>query len=134
MLEKQLTSVTVTCSRNNHNEVWIRIRDEGAVEAGFELRFTLEEFASLVTGMVVDQIPIEITNPDKFGKVRVTSQRETFCPLKPLNKDELRQWLLDNRQEEGWEIDAYLGSQGSVTHCESGCILRYRVKKWVDND
>ncbi len=127
--------VNVSCSRDSHDRFTIRIRDEGAVNASFEVTLTPENFAYLVSSMIV-KAKATVRRPDLFGKKRISERRSIKCPLRGHGREPLKKWLIDNCQEDGWELDPYLGSQGSVTFLvgEDGCMLNYRVQRWEDKD
>lgn len=115
MINERQFPVTISCSRDNHDRYWLRIKDADAVNASVEIELSPAQFAYLVSGTVVDGAKGSIHRRESFGKVRISEDREVECPMPSHSgRDALRQWLLDNCQEDGWELDAYLGSQGSV--------------------
>ena len=73
---------------------------------------------------------------EHVGKKKVTEPRTAIAPksIPSHSRDELRAWLQENRQEDGWIIDSYLGSQNSVTRDQGETVLRYSVFKYVPAD
>lgn len=124
----------VTVSRSSDDLIRIRFRDEASGIQFAEARMTLEEFALAVTGLAEREAELEVTGLQYVGKRRVTEQRSIVCPLDAYNKDKLEEWLKENAQEEGWLLNSYLGSQGSVSTRDGVTILRYSVTKYVDED
>lgn len=133
-MSKQAIPAWISCSRSNRGVFTLYIRDSDAVDSGIEVNMTAEQFALMISGMVVDDVTAELRNARNLGKKRICEERTIECPLRGSNRDALKQWLIDNAQEDGWELDSYLGSQDSVKYRDGGCILRYRIKKWVDKD
>ena len=133
MNNKNQFDVSVTCSRDSNDRFTMRVRDVGAVNAAIEITMTPQQFAYMISSMVVDA-KATIMRPELFGKVRISESREVECPISSsAGRETLKQWLIDNRQENGWELDAYLGSQTSVKPTGSNsCILRYRVMRWKE--
>lgn len=131
MTDVRKFDTSISCSRDSHGFINIRISDTRAVNAIIEVRLTLEQFAYLVTGMTTEGQAVA-RHPERLGFVRETKLRSVSCPLETYDKKELSQWLVDNCQESGWELDTYLGSQASVKYLPpgEGCILNYRIARW----
>lgn len=99
----------------------------------FRGSLTAEAFGNAVTGLSLQDIHGELRDTECVGKVRVTEPRTVVCPIRSWDRALLQDWLKQNCQEEGWLLDAYLGSQGSVgTDGDGRTVLRYRVIKYVD--
>lgn len=82
----------------------------------------------------------EIRGLECIGKKYVSEPRSVVCPVKfdGLKYEEVKtaqeKWLLDNCQEEGWKINAYLRSQGSIVrdYKTGTSTFNYTVFKYVD--
>jgi hypothetical protein len=129
--------VTITRSWSTHSDdvITIRIRDEVSNIEFVEAEMSLADFAQAVTGLAFCKCELEVRGLDYIGKKRVREPRTIECPLSPYTKrEELAQWLREHAQEDGWMLDTYLGSQGSVNFSKDskGTILNYAVFKYVD--
>lgn len=121
----------VSISRDSSDRVNIRIQDCASRIQFVELSLSVEDYGYLITGLSNQEAEMEVRGLENVGKRSVTEPRVILCPVKSYSKEVLQQWLLDYAQEEGWTIDTYLGSQGSITHKEDGVLLSYRVYKYV---
>jgi hypothetical protein len=57
---------------------------------------------------------------------------EIVCPLRTHDREKLRAWLEQNTNHPGWEVDSYLGSQGSVATVNGQTVLRYAIFRYTD--
>jgi hypothetical protein len=127
-------NASITCSRNSDDSFHIRIKDNDAVKPTVDIVLTPENFAYLISSMVVEGEVI-VRRPELFGKQRICEERKVTCPMSSCSgRETLRQWLIDNCQEQGWEIDAYLGSQRSIEPSSEpdSCVLNYRAMRWEE--
>lgn len=133
---------TITCSRahgapdDEAQHIRLRITDEASRTEFAVIAFTLEQFANVLTGLVTDGIEAEVRGLDRVGKIRVTEKRtkELSQDYNFASRSELEQILRDTAQEDGWTVDAYLGSQSSITtnHATGGRTLHYRVYRFEE--
>lgn len=121
-------------SRDNRNKISIQVQCQSSLAGFLEIELTTDQFAMLVTGCHQSDIPMTVRGLDVVGKTRVLEKRQVLCPLKTYAKDELSKWLTLNCQEDGWKINAYLGSQSSTKHVDNGVLLNYSICKWVDEE
>ena len=121
----------VTISRASDNRIYIKIEDCASHIQFVEASMTLEDFGSAITGVGMQDADLEVRGLANVGKFRVTEKRSKECPIKTYDKDVLIAWLKANAQEEGWILDTYLGSQGSVNLVGDKTILNYSVTKFV---
>lgn len=120
-------------TRSSDGFYYIRIGCDTSHTQFCELKLNGAEFAEAVTGLHTSGVHATVNNLDRVGKQRIRESREVVAPTMGYSKEPYVQWLLENRQEEGWTIDAYLGSQSSMKHhVEGGCLLRYSVYKFID--
>lgn len=93
---------------------------------------TKEAFASALFGLGYVPVKIDVIGLEHVGKKRVYEKRTVVCPLGEWSdRDTLSKWLEDNCEEEGWILDTYLGSRGSVTRENGKTVLYYGVTKYV---
>jgi hypothetical protein len=124
----------VTISRDSSDRVNIRIKDSATRIQFVELSLSVEDYGYLISGLSEIECEMKVRGLANVGKRMVTEPRATVCPVKSYSRDVLQQWLLDYAQEDGWTLDTYLGSQGSITHKDDGVLLRYRVYKYVQEE
>lgn len=119
-------------TRSSNDVYYIRLGCDASHVKFVEVMLTATQFAEAITGSHFDGVEMEVHNLYRVGKKRVREQRSVVCPLTTYKKEELRDWLLANCQEEGWFIDGYLNSQTSTKSVEGGTLLNYAVFKYVE--
>lgn len=122
----------VTISRDSNDRVRIRFRDEASGIEFAEASLSVEAFGYAVTGLSEQEADLNVKGLQCVGKLRVFERREIDCPLDTYNKDVLSAWLKENAKEDGWILDAYLGSQNSISRRDGITVLRYGVIKYVE--
>ena len=124
----------ITISRNNNDEINIRIRDNASRQEFIDIKMTPENFTFLITGQAHVSISGNVNGLDVVGKVRVIEDRFVTTPSY-MSRDRAEEWLLQNCQEEGWIINNSLGSQTSMkfNHADNNHTLRYNVYKYVED-
>ena len=122
----------VTISRCSDDTVRIRFRDVASNIEFAEAIMTPEAFGYAITGLSEMEADLRVSGLQNVGKKRIVEQRQIDCPLKTFRKEELRAWLRENAQEEGWILNDYLGSQNSVSYPDGKTLLRYSVTKYVE--
>lgn len=130
-------SIHKTTSNREDDYISFEIFDPKSCTEFFRGKMSMEAFAQAITGLSRQAIEGELRCADQVGKFRVYESRSTQAPdLGYGKRDEYEQWLRDNCQEEGWAIDAYLRSQGSISfgNPEGTATLKYGVFKFVDED
>ena len=121
----------LTISRDSHNEINVTITDRASGIRFVELKMTPADFAIALTGQAYIDGEMRFRGLENVGKELVIEKREITAPLSTYDKEELRAWLVENAQEEGWILDSYLGSHGSVHRSGEATILRYSVRKYI---
>lgn len=122
----------VSISRNSNDEVNIRVYDGASRVEFVDISMTLENYALLITGMSRVEAVGEVRGLEYVGKEKFTENRSVECPLDTYDKAKLQQWLVDNCQEDGWELNTYLGSQGSIGRKGGVRTLNYSVYRYED--
>lgn len=117
---------------NGKRKINITIQDEASGIQFVDLEIELEHMMEALTGLHGCPCEVEVRGLGNVGKKRVIERREIICPLKIYNREQLHEWLSANAQEDGWILDAYLGSRGSVSSHSDGTLLRYQVTKFID--
>ena len=127
-----MSKVQISVSRNSSGMVGLRVVDSASHIAFLDVSMTLEAFAEIITGLSYVEAEAEFRGLDNVGKIKIVEKRRVTCPLDTYDKIELSDWLDKNCQEEGWKLDTYLGSQGSVVRTQDGeTVLNYSVIKYV---
>ena len=129
----------ITISKNSNNEIHIEVQDSTSRILIVEAKLTLEDFAQAITGLA--HIPVYAVVSElaqHIGKTKIMEQRTATCPISSYKRKELEEWLVENCQEDGWYLDTYLGSQGSIHGCMGSgntsnnlTLLSYKVYKYV---
>lgn len=116
------------CSRGFMN---IRVRDSESRGEFLSVRMTMEDFANAITGLAELDIKGEVRGLENVGKTRISESRQALYPGTEYDKKVLSEWLKAEKQEEGWIISTYLGSQSSTKHTPDGTLVNYSVTKYV---
>lgn len=130
-MSTQVIKGEVSICRSSNGLIYLRAQCQDSRQEFLEIAFTPEQFANAVTNLHMSDIDMKVSNLERVGKKRVTEPREVLSPLTDYSRDVQQKWLEENRQEEGWTLNAYLGSQNSMKHVDNGTLLRYSVYKFV---
>lgn len=109
----------------------ISVTDEKSRVRFLELQIGLAEFAECLTGLSYCESEAEVKFLDKVGKERIYENRTVEMPFRTYDRELAQEWLQQNCQEEGWEVNSYLGSQGSMRSVGEKTVLNYGVTKYV---
>lgn len=130
---------SITISRPSYGDgrekIRICVRDKASRGEFCEILVDYADFAKALTGLSETPMDFTCRGLENVGKKRVVEQRRIAAPGDGLHKREFMQnWLLENAQEPGWQINSYLGSQSSITrdHDTGIYYLNYSVFKFVD--
>ena len=125
----------VTISRNSNELINVYVEDTASSIRFLELTMTLTDFAMAITGHGYMPAVGEVHGLEFVGKRRVQEPRTVvYTGPDTYNRNLMADWLEQNCQEEGWMLDTYLGSQGSVQHNRGETTLHYRVIRYVDEE
>lgn len=125
-------SISKVQTNRDDPHICISITDANSGITFSAVEVSLIEFADAITGLARVSCTHETRNTEYLGKYYVSEPRTITVPHLGYNKEAYKEWLLNNAQEEGWIIDSYLGSQGSVTYKDGNAVLNYHVFKYVD--
>lgn len=114
----------VMCSREP-DYMTVEIEDALSGIRFLSIDMSMEQFGKVLAGGGSVPVKIEVMGLDNIGKryehkpFKFVMTKEDFESIgKGLpyteNKAALAKWVRENVKEEGWYIDAYLGSQGSI--------------------
>lgn len=134
-MKEQVIKGSITISRDSNNEVHIRIRDETARVQFVDMHLSLEAYALLITGLSEIKGDVVVKGLDVVGKTKIRDRRSVvYTGSARYDRKTQERWIEDNCQEDGWIVDASLGSQDSVkyNHDTQETILNYGVYKYVD--
>lgn len=121
----------LTVSRRSDEMIYLQVRDDASRRNFVEVGVTPEAFAMAVTGLSEVACEISVDGLSVVGMEKQAEKRSVRCPMKTCDRAALRDWLVSNCAEDGWHIDAHLGSQGSVVHHDDGVVLNYSVYRYV---
>lgn len=133
-MNRSAIQASISISRDSSDTISIRITDSTSRIQFVELKMSPHDFAMATTGLSFAPVVATVNGLEYVGMQKVSEPRTIECPLDTYDRDHLSAWLIDNAQEPGWTLDAYLGSQGSIstTLSGNGRTLRYRVYKFVN--
>jgi hypothetical protein len=122
--------------------VTFRVDDRVSGIEFLELRMKLDDFARMLTGLAYNDAEMVTRGLENIGKVREYENAQVFISDKDYNKatagdyyareKELAKWLNEHHARDGWIIDDYLGSQGSVGYATGGKLLNFGYFRYVD--
>lgn len=105
-------------------------------ESGIEFvdaEISYEEFARALGSLAHRPLEVcEVRGLEYIGKTKVREARLAVYPFEYHSREKMEKWLEENRQEEGWIVNSYLGSQRSIGHVDGETVLHYQVFKYVD--
>lgn len=121
----------LSVTRNSSDQIMVSVRDEGSRITVCELRLTPEQFALSVTGLVTGGVAVEYGNLQHVGKTKIREKRQIACDFCTMSRPQLETWLAENAREDGWIVDNYLRSQGSVEWRDGIMMLNYSVYRYA---
>lgn len=124
----------VQISRDSRDVFNIEIRCEESNTLLARASMNASQFAMCITGLHTGDVDCEIGILSRVGKCRVRESRQVQPPFSSYCRDTCEKWLKENCQEDGWTIDAYLGSQSSMVHKNGVLTLNYSVYKFVEKE
>lgn len=124
----------ITISKNSNDEIHIRVKDTVSNIEFVDIAMSLADFAASITGLAMIDTATDVRGLEHVGKHKVVEQRTVVAPRMGYDRNDMKKWLNENCQEEGWIINDYLGSQGSIQSVDEGTLLRYWVYKYVKQD
>jgi len=122
----------ISISRCSNDTITVTLTDDASNIQFVDMSMSMIDYANLITGLSHVRITGEVRGLEHVGKLRVREPRRVVCPLDTYDQSTLREWLVTTQAEEGWTIDAYLGSQSSITSHEGQRVLNYAVYKYVE--
>lgn len=140
--------VQLTISKRESNDekyINVNLRDATSGINFAEVKVSLEDFMEALTGLGYVHCKAEVRGLEHLGKKKererasvvisddeyaiVTDQIKNYEAIKVA----LGNWLKANHSKEGWFVDTYLGSQGSIGHTNSGGrALNFAYYRYVD--
>lgn len=110
----------------------IKVQDEESRVTFLEMEFTPDEFMRAITGMAyTDAAKAHVSGLEYVGKKKITENRQAIYPGSCTeSREKMSAWLESNCAEDGWIIDGYLGSQGSINRQDNNAVLNYRVFRY----
>lgn len=131
--------LNIEMCRASDDRVYIVIGCDNSHSKVLELDVDLEQFAYLVTGRSLHDVPAKVKNLDKIGKKRESEEcTYVLSPNRGMPSRGEAQYIMENEVSiihPGWEVDTYMGSQKSITqHKSGGWALNYRIHRYVEID
>ncbi len=135
------TTTELSMSRNSRDMFTVLVQDSRSRAMICKVSMTPEQFAMAISGTYVSDLPTVCGDLAQVGKKRIIEKRTATISHDDYwqcsegdysrKKEKLGQWLIENHSEPGWNIDTYLGSQGSISAQPDGSyVLRYQVYRF----
>jgi len=129
--------VKICITQTSSDVIKIELHDPAARIRFAEIEMTPHDFAMAITGLGYISSTATLDGLDKVGKIRVSEKRSKVCrdPECKYSREKCEAWLIEHAQEEGWEIQTYLGSKDSRVSTDDGAgvVLNYSVFRWEDH-
>lgn len=119
---------------DNREKINIVVMDQASRLKFLSIEIDYADFTKCITGLSEVSCDLTVNELENVGKKKITENRSVICPIRSYEKGILRDWLINNKQEDGYILDPYLGSQSSIQMCNEGTVLNYRVIKYVEVD
>lgn len=130
-LIKGKISITRPSYGDEREKISIQIKDDLSKIQFLTVEIDYADFAQCITGLSFINCDLYIHRMGLVGKNKIVESRTCESPGN-MSKDELEKWLKENKQEEGWILNSYLGSKGSCYFYNGKQYLRYSVCKYID--
>ena len=124
----------ITISRNSDDKVRITIYDVTSNIEFAEVELELEDYALAITGLARVEGNLIVRNLNNVGKKKITEKRQISLPDHLYDRSAIKDWMIENCQEEGYKLDTYIGSQQYITYNpqDQKRVLQYSVFKYED--
>ena len=122
----------VTISRSSDNMIRIAVECDSSHTRFVEVKMDCEGFAKAITGQGFIHCTAEVRGLDFVGKKRIVERRRVQAPNLGYGRQEYESWLANNYKEEGWIVNSYLGSQGSISDDGVMRFLNFSVERYED--
>lgn len=139
-------SISKPSNSNGEDYISIRLIDRQSRTEFLKIEADPKELMLALTGLAAQDVKFQLRFPERVGKVRDSVRLKKTVKLNELaalgysgsafDRAELFKYLREHCQEEGWFVDTYLGSQGSVGHTEvdgdKAVTLHYSKVRFVE--
>ncbi len=121
----------ISIGRDSRDCINITVRDEKSSITFVEVKMTPEQFGMVITGLSMVDIEFEVRGLESVGKEKITESRTIEYPHGGYDRKEMEEWLKENVKEDGWKVNSYLGSRGSIYYVNNKTFIKYSVYKFV---
>lgn len=130
--KEKLINTKITLSKYSRSVVHIDIVDCTSGITFVSTELDLVNFAEMLTGLARVEATSIVRDLEYVGKKKITEKRSLIYSNKLADRDEIKSFLIEKYQGDGWILDTYLGSQGSIVQVDDGVIVNYSVYKYVE--
>lgn len=114
----------------------IEIQDENSNVRFLTLNMKPADFALALTGLSFVPVEFSLNHAEYVGLIKERKPGRLIVPKSEhhyYSREELRQMVRDQCQEEGWFLDDYLGSQSSIGRDKDGnTIVNFGYYRYVE--
>lgn len=133
VLKGEMTFSRVMCNMED-DYMEITLSDSISGIEFVSVRLSMEQYGKLISGQSYQKVDYELRGAGNIGKVKESEPAQIALPhdLYHYNKKPVQDWLEANCQREGWYMDTYLGSQGSVVRSGNTDYANIRYYRYVE--
>ncbi len=132
-MEGKIT-ISRPCYGDGREVISIRVKDNTSRTRFLDIEIKLDDFTRAVTGQSEMPIEFAVNGLDRVGKKKITERRSLKMPFLTYDTKLMGSYLSNNWHEEGWILDPYLGSKGSVDHDDGMPVLNFSVFRFVEGN
>lgn len=130
------------CFADGRDAIRITVTDTNSRAEFLELEMDVAEFAFAITGLSTRPVQFVTRGLAVVGKKRMTEpfvhvvseDKLKELGISPYDRKQLEAYAKTITPPEGWRLDTYLGSQGSVKfdNNSKACSLHMRIEQYVE--
>lgn len=126
----------ICISRDSSDMMRLKVQDEASRATFLEIEMTPHDLMMCLTGLGhVDTKSAEVRDLSVVGKVKIAEKRTIVYPGSSFDsRADKENWLSENGAPEGWIVNPYLGSQGSIGRNGDETLLHYTIHRYVSAD
>ena len=114
----------------------ITLKDDSSLVRFLEIELSPETMMMALTGLSGQEVEFKVRNLELVGKKRLYEPGTVDIPRSVIgniySKDEIRKYLVENCQREGWVLDPSIDTQSSVRHLDGAIRVNFAYRRYID--
>lgn len=110
----------------------LAVNDDASKTEFLVIKMTPEQLGNILSGLAMIDVDAEVNCLDVVGLRKVSESRQLVVDGEIYNREKAALILQEKAQEDGWIIDPYLSSRGSIVTLNGKTIIHYSVYKYVN--